>query len=234
MEDKFTALIIEPRKHKALEFVLRNFLTNLDSRWNFLIYHGTENEEWLANLLNQKFTDEIKRITVKNLRIQNVPKHLYNIIMTDALFIRNIPTEIFLVFQTDTLICAPHRNLIVKFLKYDYVGAPWSNGIYFRHMQCRGVGNGGLSLRKRSKMLEIAAKFPYQHGWPEDLYFSGIFEGFPKDIEIYKPSETEAMEFSIETIYSKRSFGIHQPWPYLSDISEEQCPGYLELKNLNH
>ena len=42
-EDTYTAIIIEPREHKALEFVLSNFLQNLSTKWNFIIFHGNKN-----------------------------------------------------------------------------------------------------------------------------------------------------------------------------------------------
>lgn len=32
--NKYTAIIVEPCKHKALEFFLNNFLENLSSEWN--------------------------------------------------------------------------------------------------------------------------------------------------------------------------------------------------------
>ena len=33
MNNKYTAIIVEPRKHIALEFVLNNFLENLNNDW---------------------------------------------------------------------------------------------------------------------------------------------------------------------------------------------------------
>ena len=45
--DIYTAVIIEPRKHKALYFVLKNYLENLDSSWNILILHGNLNKEYI-------------------------------------------------------------------------------------------------------------------------------------------------------------------------------------------
>ena len=36
--EKYTAIITEPRIHPAWKLVLNNFLTNLDERWNFLIF----------------------------------------------------------------------------------------------------------------------------------------------------------------------------------------------------
>ena len=231
MEAIYTAILIEPRKHKALNFVLRNFLENLDNRWKFTIYHGTENKEWLNELLNLNFEKDKLRIQLVNLGVVNLSIADYNLLLTSPKFIEEIPTETFLIFQTDSMICSPHKDLIYKFLKYDYVGAPWSSLVHLGSMCCMGVGNGGLSLRKRSKMLEIVNNFPYKTCWPEDVYFSGILPDFP--IQILKPTIEEATEFAIETIPSPRSFGIHSPWYYIMDISENQCPGYNVLKGLN-
>lgn len=41
----YTAVIVEPRKHhKALKYVLTNFLENLNSSWNIIVYHGADKE----------------------------------------------------------------------------------------------------------------------------------------------------------------------------------------------
>ena len=39
----YTAIILEPREHKALEYVLNNFLDNLSDEWNFIVFHGSKN-----------------------------------------------------------------------------------------------------------------------------------------------------------------------------------------------
>jgi hypothetical protein len=48
----YTAVIVEPRKHKALTYVVQNILANLNSDWTVKIYHGTGNEEWLKEKLS--------------------------------------------------------------------------------------------------------------------------------------------------------------------------------------
>jgi len=214
----YTALIIEPRKHKAMEFVLENFLDNLDERWSFIIYHGTENLEWLNEIINRnQFIFKNKnRLTLKSLGVENISWNLYNAMMANYEFINSIPTEVFLVFQTDTMISKPYKDLIYDFLEYDYVGAPWYDG----------VGNGGLSLRRKTKMLEIIKTVPYYESLAEDIYFH-------RSGKMRSPTIEKAKEFSIETIYSPKSFGIHKPWKYVTGITEEQCPGYNELVRLN-
>jgi len=66
------------------------------------------------------------------------------------------------------------------------------------------VGNGGFSLRKKAKMLEIIDAVPYTNQ-NEDLYFSSYKN-------LYKPSAFEAMRFSVEEVFSPESFGCHKPW----------------------
>jgi len=220
----YTAVIVEPRKHKAMRFVLKNFTDNLDYRWNFIIFHGTSNKEWLEEIIESLGSHRIKLI---NLNVENIDWHGYNKLISTRSFIEQIPTETFLIFQTDTMISVPGKDLIYDFIHYDYVGAPWPESILKESCY---VGNGGLSLRKKSKMLEIIDNVPYPFQCPEDLYYCGINHNIP----MYKPSWKESRLFSIESIHSERSFGIHKAWARL-DIGplEKQFPGIGILKELN-
>lgn len=68
----YTAIIVEPRKHKALPFVLQNFTENLSEEWNFMIYHGTENENMVKSIISS-FSENVKnRITLINLKVKNL------------------------------------------------------------------------------------------------------------------------------------------------------------------
>ncbi|KAK0738368.1 hypothetical protein B0T18DRAFT_441123 [Schizothecium vesticola] len=58
------------------------------------------------------------------------------------------PAEHVLVFQTDSILCANSRRTLNDFLDYDYVGAPWA-------ADSRFGGNGGLSLRRRSAVVDV-------------------------------------------------------------------------------
>jgi len=140
--------------------------------------------------------------------------------MVNKNFINEIPTEVFLIFQTDTIICEETKELIYDFMEYDYVGAPWKDNDI--------GGNGGLSLRRKTKMLEILDKCKY-NGINEDEYFSWGCEG----VFINMPSKNDAKNFSIETIYNEKSFGIHKAWGYLKDNIYKQCKNYDKLVKLN-
>jgi hypothetical protein len=229
---KYTAVIVEPRKHKALKYVLNNFLENLNDDWHVLIMHGNLNEEYINDIIKNDLIKYKYRIFTHNLKIDNLTIEQYNKLLTSLDFYYLIPTEIFLVFQTDTIICSKFKDNIYKFLKYDYVGAPWKDG---------GVGNGGLSLRRKSKMIEIIKKCPYvsinkdlYFSFPEDLYFS-----YPcKNVSIYKPPDNDATEFSIEHVYSQNSFGIHKAYAYLNNEELNEVKSYCheisQLSELNN
>jgi hypothetical protein len=179
---KYTAVIVEPREHKALELVLTNFLTNLNDDWSIIIYHGIDNIDYINDIINKNLTNYKNRITTKNLNVNNLTITDYNNLMTNRDFVAGIPTEIFLIFQTDTIICEQTKNLLYDFIEYDYVGAPWLDSDI--------GGNGGLSLRRKSKMLEILDKCKY-NGMNEDQYFSWGC----KDVIINMPSKNKAKEF---------------------------------------
>ena len=212
----YTAIIVEPREHPALEFVLNNFVSNLSDEWNIIVFHGNKNIDFLKKIIEKNLHT---RISLINLQVDNLTINDYNnLFMKSTILYDNIPTETFLVFQTDTIIFEKHKQLINDFLKYDYVGAP------IKHNKTPWVGNGGLSLRKKSKMLEIMNNEPYKNV-PEDFFFS-----LPTSVSIYKPSINEAKFFSVEAIFNEVSFGCHQIW--INDKYNELCEMYPEAKEL--
>jgi len=218
-----TVVLIEPRKHNALGFVVKNLLENLGPEWKMILFHGTENEEWVKNMMEGDWLAFKERITLSNLGTANlVYPGGYNTLLKSKEFHEKIPTELFLVAQTDSMICPQNKDLLDKFLQYDYIGAPWNIDI-------PAVGNGGFSLRRKSKMLEIIEKYPsVDPGDHEDRYYArNILEIGGK-----VPSKEEAREFSQEQMSFPMSFGVHAPWKHGIDILEDQCTGYSILKEL--
>jgi hypothetical protein len=221
---KYTAVIIEPREHKALELVLTNFLQNLSNEWQIIIMHGNKNIDYLNNIIDNKLSKYKYRITLINLNIDNLTIDEYNKLLISEEFYEKIPTEIFLIFQTDSIICENDRELIYNFLEYDYVGAPWA------HLD-NTIGNGGLSLRKKSHSIKKIKNCEY-NGVAEDLYFTS------NCLEPEKPVFDDAKKFSIESIYSETSFGVHKPWGYLNndelDSLKNRCKNLDKLIALNN
>jgi hypothetical protein len=214
----YTAIIIEPRKHHALNFVLHNILENLNNQWSIIVFHGNKNEQFIKDIISKDLEKYKSRITLISLNKDDLNTYDYNSLLLDKDFYNNIPTETFLVFQTDSFIISKNKDKINDFLSYDYVGAPWyfPKGNQHSHLNEK-VGNGGFSLRKKSKMLEIIDKCKSKWDFNgEDRFFSMPCD----DIKIYKPTAKKAEEFCSESIINKDSFGIHKIWAYhsLSDI----------------
>ena len=210
---EYTAVIVEPRKHPAFSYVLQNFATYLPDGWKILIFHGNQNKEFVQNMiadLPPRFLKPIE-LDVDNLNIAQ-----YNAILMSSAFYKCIPTETMLIFQTDTMILEP--QLLPSFLSYDYVGAPWPSG---------HVGNGGLSLRKKSKMITITQTVTPIHE-NEDIHLS-----MQPVVPLHKPSFEEAKQFAVETVFYEKPFGIHAPWKYLSmdkmHILIEKYPAIQQL-----
>ena len=76
------------------------------------------------------------------------------------------PAEWLLVFQTDSMLCANSRQSLNNWLDYDWVGAPWNPTGRFG-------GNGGLSLRRVSRIVDILRNQKRIPGTePEDVWLT--------------------------------------------------------------
>jgi hypothetical protein len=116
-------------------------------------------------------------------------------------------------------------------MNYDYVGAPFNRDAPWRKSLPMtdeyDVGNGGLSLRRKSKMLEILNNKVKKSN--EDTYFSYYQP-------LNKPPTKLAQEFSIEGTFYEKPFCIHKCWKYISkeqlDILINMYPDIQKLINL--
>lgn len=215
MSAAYTAVIVEPRRHPALSFVLQNVVTQLSSDWKILIFHGKDNHDYVQNIITS-MNEPSRFLKPIQLDIDNLSLYQYNLVLMSQAFYQCIPTETLLIFQTDTMILEPGQ--LEEFLSYDYVGAPWKSG---------HVGNGGLSLRKKSKMLSISATVNHFHV-NEDVFFS-----MQKIVPLKKPTFQEAKRFAVETVFHDSPFGIHAPWKHLTNEEirklKEKYPAIQQL-----
>jgi hypothetical protein len=212
-DQKYAAVIIEPRKDELLDLVLNNFLYFLENQWSLYIFHGTENEEYVKEI-----TQNMGDIYFINLNKPNLSIKEYNALLTSKEFYDHFHCEHILIFQIDTLL---RRPITKNYLNYDYVGAPWrleTPGIW------KGmVGNGGLSLRNVYKMKNIIDKFKYDFSINEDGYFSY----YCKHLNYNIPDFNTASEFSVETVFHPNPIGMHKP--HVENFPKKE---YLELFNL--
>ena len=193
----YTAVIVEPRNHKDLEIICKNVIYYLnesdsDKKWGLKIYHGNKNKQFVED-----FTQNWNNVQLENLGIDDLSGILYNDMLKTTKFWESIPTENVLIFQTDTIL---RRFGIDEFISYNYVGAPW-----IRFREGKIVGNGGLSFRKKSRMLEITNQFSDKEITMEDIYFCKYLKD--EDIAPYDVAKT----FSVEDIYYENPLGLHQP-----------------------
>jgi len=163
----------------------------------------------------------------------------YDTLFKTRSFWLSIPAEHILIFQADSLLCEHTPWRIHDFDAYDYVGAPWrqeecppdndrsvsiclndyvqmaKNAGFFNDKNYKlpsgQGGNGGLSLRKRSKMLEIVTHCRHAASmeWNEDVFFS-----FPcPQVSISLPTVETASHFAVEGgPFYGQPFAVHKPW----------------------
>lgn len=200
-------VIVEPRIHPNLILVIKNFMYLLQNKkWGLIIFHSSKNINYLNTNLHGIKNIIFNNITEDNLNVEQYNKLLYSTKFWNILQLYNCKHA--LIFQTDTLLL---NDNIDDFIKYDYIGAPWSKKLEWKKdiFENIDIGNGGLSLRNVDTMIKILEIYPnnYMMRFNEDGYFSYFCVKEKYNI----PSIEVAMKFSIETIYYENPCGIHKP-----------------------
>lgn len=224
-------VIVESRNIPYIEYLIRKYV--------YLLFPGESagnDRPWAHTVVctdnNIKMMKEIcakihPHIQIFNLGDKTIDQNSYNELCLDINFWNNIQGEKILVWQSDTEI--NHGN-IKPFLKYDWIGAPWPDG---QNDNSVGVGNGGLALRSKSKMIECLEKVPpsklelnsstrdYMDGLeylgkpmkhpPEDVYYSKTMIDY--SIGVVAPRHVAEL-FSNECKHHKHTFGEHQVWKH--------------------
>ena len=206
------AVIVETRVHPHLNYVLRNVMHFLGDSWGLCVVHGVDNRAAVEEMVGP--WGDVLLIECGQAETAGG----YSALMCTTAFWEQIPSEHVLVFQTDSLL---RRHGIDAFLKYDYVGAPWMHALVDPRGTEGPVGNGGLSLRRKSAMLQILRDHPRDPQLPEDEFFSTFLyrDGYRM------PSLETASHFCTETIFQPVSIGLHQAWRYHFE------PPFLQLLN---
>jgi hypothetical protein len=196
------AVIVETRDHPHLSYVVRNVLHFLDDSWGLCIVHGPDNRSTVAEMVGRW-----GEVLLVDCAIAEMGPAIYSGLKCSPSFWERIPSEHVLLFQVDSLL---RRGGIEEFLEYDYVGAPWIHALVNPDSAAGPVGNGGLSLRRRSAMLRILRDHRPDSDVPEDQFFSTFLyrDGYRL------PSLEKASYFSTETIFQPASIGLHKAWLY--------------------
>lgn len=201
----YEAVFIEFREFDHIEFILRNAILQLGSKWSFTVICGNENYNFMIKICN----NICKNIKIIKTTFNAVTIREYSDFLKTVDFWNLLVGEKILIYQEDSFI---FNNNIEEFIEYDYIGAPWRDRVL---PIC--VGNGGLSLRTKQVMIDIIKEINNDKTLINEIISEDVF--FSKHMQrlnIGKIAEEEIAErFSSELIHNKNSFAGHQFW--LSD-----------------
>lgn len=131
--------------------------------------------------------DQIKIIKLNSKHFESI--YEYNNLICSLSFWKSLSNfKYVLIYQLDCWVYIDNLEYFVN-LNYDYYGSPWP-------MWNNAIGNGGFSLRKVNKIIEILEKYSYQKDYPN--------YDFPEDgwisykLELNKCPFEIAANFAIE------------------------------------
>jgi hypothetical protein len=198
------ALLIENRPSPHLIPLLLHFTAVIPRDWRVNFMGSDESLAWV-----KQSTAVQNQVDAGKMDLTHIPRNM-SVAGTEqiSVFLTNLwvyetllaPAEWLLVFQTDSMLCGNTEQSLNDWLEYDWVGAPWS-------LRDKGGGNGGLSLRKVSSIIEILkhqVRLPKSD--PEDVWLSNRLS---QRIGAKVANGTQENAFSGEMIWSERPMGYH-------------------------
>lgn len=164
------ALLIENRPNPILAPMMLHFMSVVPPDWRFRFMGSVESVEHI----NQSVAIR-EHVAMGKLDLTYIPSNMSTAgqemisrFLTNLWLYETVlqPAEWLLVFQTDSMLCANSRHNINDFLEYDWIGAPWNPG-------GRWGGNGGLSIRRVSAMIDVLREQVRVDGSePEDVWLA--------------------------------------------------------------
>jgi hypothetical protein len=164
------ALLIENRPDPILAPLMLHFMSVVPPDWRFRFMGSVESIESVNSSVAIR-----EQVTAGKLDLTYIPANMSTASQEEiSRFLTTLwlyeqvlqPAEWLLIFQTDSVLCANSPHNLNEFLEYDWVGAPW-------HPRSRFGGNGGLSLRRVSAIIEILRHQERVDGSePEDVWLT--------------------------------------------------------------
>jgi len=196
-KSKFNSIIIENRTVINFEQILKNHIyflnrNNQEVKWGLQIFHSKSNKNFIEQIVG-----DWKNIVLTELDIEDIDKTSHTELLKSLDFWKLVEGETILNFQIDSLLL---REIPKSFLKYDFIGAPWS-----KPKEGKFIGNGGLSIRKKSKTIKYLKQHEIEEGVWEDIFFVKHL----RDNQL--PDILTAMKFSVEDIFYPNPIGVHNP-----------------------
>lgn len=209
-ESPLECVIIEPRSHANLKAAIHNMSCMLPYA-SLTILHSKDNEAFIKDHV---FEGQVyENINMRCFTESNINKYEYNEMLCSPEFWSQFASHRVLFFQTDS---GMRYNRILRFMQYDYIGAPWHWQIYGdTNIQ---IGNGGFSLRNPRIMQDISRSFVRNSnyhdktlGEPEDIFFARTLVHI-NDAQL--PSYNEASMFSVEHNIHEDPMAFHQAYSF--------------------
>jgi hypothetical protein len=203
-ESEYTVVMVEPRKHEDMKYVLRNVMHMCDGNWALHIFHGNKNETYIKEIVKNWGRIHFHNLKVDNLLPLPIGNSLDNLYKSVDFWNRLKKHKYALCIQCDTLMIDKNIEPFLKF-DYDYIGAPWNRPVVGSDKEIK-VGCGGFSLRKVKSMIKVIKNNKREDNTPEDVFFSKYCE----NVATYEV----AKYFCVEHIFNEYALGIHRPWLY--------------------
>ncbi|GAP89324.2 hypothetical protein SAMD00023353_3700610 [Rosellinia necatrix] len=164
------ALLIESRAAPNLAPLLVHFMAVVPADWRFRFMGSRESVAWVnrSHAVRAHVAAGKLDLTYIPANMSAAGQEMISRFLTTRWLYESVlrPAEWLLVFQTDSVLCANARRSLDDFLGYDWVGAPWDPAGRFG-------GNGGLSLRRVSAIVEILRDQVRVDGSePEDVWLT--------------------------------------------------------------
>lgn len=234
-------VIVEPREHKHLQYVVENFDAIMPVHYDLYVFHGAS-----AGAFARRCVAGItrRRVVLVPLHTDNLTADEYNELFKQPQFWSTVDAENILVFQTDAVLCPRSPWSIADFERYGYVGCAYDGtagpGTHWGATHAFW-GVGGLSFRKKSMMMRCIRELPHAPPDPEDVFYSDCVERFGKHKNgnghgsgantnnngaYLAPDAPTLSQFCSQNTYLAPSFGAHR----LHDMMDKtQLPDFVEF-----
>ncbi|CAK7230134.1 hypothetical protein SCUCBS95973_007469 [Sporothrix curviconia] len=164
------ALLIENRPFPVLAPLMLHFISVVPPDWRFRFMGSVESVEAINTsvaIREQVKAGKLDLTYIPSNMSTGSQEEISRFLTTPWLYESVLqPAEWLLVFQTDSILCANSQRNINEYLEYDWIGAPWSTS-------SRWGGNGGLSIRRVSAMIDVLRNQVRVDGSePEDVWLA--------------------------------------------------------------
>lgn len=218
----YIAVMIEFRSTPLLVAIVMNILHNIPTDWPIQIFYGKDNTNFLrsSQLSTYIKTNRILLHQIDSIKVNAID--YTNHLLTNITFWQMVKGEKILFFQLDSIFCSNSPHKLNDFLHYDYIGAPW----HTRFKLPAKVGNGGFSLRSRSKLITLISNHTYNQRDNEDVWFARFLPLVNATIA----PEDIAKTFSVETIFHATPLAVHKPIHLETKEQKVLCQTCPELR----